>query len=121
MARFKLGSWSHLLWLALQAAGLESGNAGIAGADDGAAKATGPAVGEVLPGFEALNEQGSPWKSAEYTGKKAVVIYFYPGDFTGGYIKHAQKFPELVEKFREAGAEVLLRDFRNENFCRIVM
>lgn len=80
-------------------------------ADDSAAKleavSKGPVVGDALPELEALDEQGNVWKSAGRAGKGPLVIYFYPGDFTGGCIKQAQKFQELVEKFREAGAEVV--------------
>ena len=79
----------------------------IAIADEPAAQSMGPAVGEDLPALEALDEQGNTWKSAGRAGKGPLVIYFYPGDFTGGCIKQAQKFQELVEKFREAGAEVV--------------
>ena len=104
MARLNLAGW---LALALLASGLVHGNSGIACADDGAAKLKGPSVGDALPALEALNEAGNAWKSADYTGKKALVIYFYPGDFTGGCIKHAQKFQELMEQLREAGGEVV--------------
>ncbi len=66
-----------------------------------------PAVGEKLPQLEAIDAQGNPWKSAERAGKGTLVIYFYPGDFTGGCIKQAQQFQVLVQKFRDAGAEVV--------------
>ncbi len=65
------------------------------------------AVGDVLPELTALDDQGQPWKSADHVGKKILVLYFYPGDFTGGCIKQAQKFQELVEQLRAAGAEVV--------------
>ena len=107
MARFNLGLVSHLLGLALLTAGLVSGTGKVARADDGVPTASRLAVGDSLPALDALNEQGNAWKSAEYTGKKAIVIYFYPGDFTGGCIKQAQMFQELLVKFQEAGAEVV--------------
>ena len=37
--------------------------------------------GDLCPGFEAIDDL-VPWKSADVIGKKFVVIYFYPGDFT---------------------------------------
>ena len=104
VARSNLCMW---LGLILLASGLISGTAGIAFADEPAAKSKGPAVGEALPELEAQDEQGNAWKSTGRAGKGPLVIYFYPGDFTGGCIKQAQKFQELVEKFREAGAEVV--------------
>lgn len=104
VARHKLVLW---LGLALLALGLANGTGGKICADDGAAKAKGLAVGDALPALDALNEQGNAWKSADYIGKKVVVIYFYPGDFTGGCIKHTQMFQELLVKFQEDGAEVV--------------
>ena len=62
-------------------------------------------VGQFLPAFASSSDSGSAWESAQHIGKKVVVFYFYPGDFTGGCIEQAQKFQELVEKFRKAGAE----------------
>ena len=103
--------WSLWLGPALLAIGLISGSGSIAAADEPAAKAEAtpqsPAVGEALPELEAVDEQGNAWKSAGRAGRGPLVIYFYPGDFTGGCIRQAQKFQELVEKFREAGAEVV--------------
>ncbi len=111
MLRPYLRPWSLLLGLTLLAVGLTCGMSRISRADETAAKEeakpTGPAVGEALPELEALDEQGNAWKSADRAGKGPLVIYFYPGDFTGGCIKQAQKFQELVETFREAGAEVV--------------
>ena len=40
-------------------------------------------VGQALPGFEAVGDDGSPGLSAEHVGKKIVVFYFYPGRFHG--------------------------------------
>ena len=107
MPRPNLGFWIPLLGLALLAAGFWNGVCINTLADEPATNPIAQAVGEDLPALEALDEQGKTWKSAEYAGKKALVIYFYPGDFTGGCIKHAQKFQELLVKFQEAGAEVV--------------
>jgi len=71
------------------------------------AKSKGLAVGEDLPMLEALDEQGNVWKSTGRAGKGPLVLYFYPGDFTGGCIRHAQKFQELMEQLRATGAEVV--------------
>ena len=43
---------------------------------------TGPAVGESFPVFESTDDQGLSWKSSNHVGKKVLVLYFYPGDFT---------------------------------------
>lgn len=110
VARFNLRRWSLSLGLALLAAALMSGPDGASFAEESAAKpevVSGPAVGDVLPELEAMDEQGNSWKSKGRAGKGPLVIYFYPGDFTGGCIKQAQKFQELLDKFRETGAEVV--------------
>lgn len=115
MARPSLHRWSLLLGPALLAVGLTSGEGIIALADEPAAKTEvktepktkGLEVGQDLPALEALDEQGNTWKSTGRAGKGPLVMYFYPGDFTGGCIRQAQKFQELMEKLREAGAEVV--------------
>ena len=104
MARLHLVWWVGLILLALS---FTSGTDGILFADEPAAKPKGPAVGEDLPALEALDEMGNVWKSTDRAGKGPLVIYFYPGDFTGGCIRQAQKFQELMAKLREAGAEVV--------------
>ncbi len=41
-------------------------------------------IGENAPGFESIDEDGKPVKSADFVGKQVVVLFFYPADFTGG-------------------------------------
>ena len=41
-------------------------------------------VGDKAPAFEAVDDQGKPWKSQEHVGKKVVVLYFFPAALTGG-------------------------------------
>ena len=71
------------------------------------APAAGLAVGELLPAFESTDEQGLPWKSAEHVGKKVLVLYFYPGDFTGGCIKQAEAYRDGLTKIEELGVELV--------------
>ena len=47
-------------------------------------EAEGVKVGDKAPTFEATDDQGKTWKSSDHVGKKFLVIYFYPADFTGG-------------------------------------
>ena len=49
-------------------------------------------VGDVAPVFSAADDQGKPWKSASFVGKKYLVVYFFPADFTSGCRAQAQKF-----------------------------
>ena len=41
-------------------------------------------VGDAAPAFEAQDDAGKAWKSADHVGKKIVVVYFFPAAFTGG-------------------------------------
>ena len=41
-------------------------------------------VGDKAPMFEAEDSDGHIWKSADYVGKKVLVVYFYPVAMTGG-------------------------------------
>jgi thioredoxin-dependent peroxiredoxin len=42
-----------------------------------------PAIGEMAPDFELLNDEGKRVKLSDFRGKK-VLLYFYVEDFTGG-------------------------------------
>ena len=64
-------------------------------------------VGDKVPGFCLRDDQDKPWKSADHVGKKWVVIYFYPGDFTPGCTAQAKAFKEQVYKLTEQGVEVV--------------
>src|SRR5580765_514184 len=70
-------------------------------------EAVGPVVGDPLPEFESTDEQGFAWKSADHIGKKVLVLYFYPGDFTGGCTRQAQAYRDALAKIEEHGAEVV--------------
>lgn len=72
-----------------------------------AAPVAGPAVGELLPAFESIDEQGNPWKSADHVGKQVLVLYFYPDDFTGGCIRQAEAYRDGLAKIEELGVEVV--------------
>jgi peroxiredoxin Q/BCP len=39
-------------------------------------------VGQKAPDFDVVSSSGKSLKSSELLGKKNVVLYFYPGDFT---------------------------------------
>ena len=65
------------------------------------------AAGDLLPGFESIDAQGHPWKSADHVGKKILVLYFYPGDFTGGCIKQVEAYCEGLANLEELGVELV--------------
>ena len=64
-------------------------------------------VGDQAPAFEAPDEEGNTWLSAKHVGKKLIVLYFYPGDFTPGCTAQAQKFRDNMNKISDLGAEVI--------------
>jgi peroxiredoxin Q/BCP len=64
-------------------------------------------VGDTAPAFESKDDQGATWKSSDHLGKKYIVVYFYPGDFTPGCTAQAMKFRDNMNKLYDQGAEVV--------------
>lgn len=64
-------------------------------------------VGDKAPAFESVDDQGKPWKSSDVVGKKTLVVYFYPADFTGGCTAQACSFRDDIEKLHGQGIEVV--------------
>ncbi len=64
-------------------------------------------VGDKAPLFEAFDEDGKLWKSADYTGKKILVVYFYPAAMTGGCTKQACSFRDDKSTLEELDVEVI--------------
>jgi len=64
-------------------------------------------VGDPAPEFSLMDDQGQEWKSSEHFGKKIVVLYFYPADFTGGCTKQACGYRDDFSKLEDAGVEVV--------------
>ena len=64
-------------------------------------------VGDLAPGFSLLNEQGIPVNFRDYLGKKVVVLYFYPKDFTSGCTAEACSFRDDYRLYEEKGAVVI--------------
>lgn len=65
------------------------------------------AAGDLLPAFESIDEQGHPWKSDDHVGKRILVLYFYPGDFTGGCIKQVEAYCEGLANLEELDVELV--------------
>jgi thioredoxin-dependent peroxiredoxin len=64
-------------------------------------------IGDKAPSFEARTDADASWASADRFGKKWVVLYFYPGDFTPGCIAQARAFRDAMQKLTEKGVEVV--------------
>jgi peroxiredoxin Q/BCP len=67
----------------------------------------GVAVGDEAPGFALPDAQGETVRLADFRGRKAVVLYFYPKDDTPGCTKEACAFRDAYEDFVDEGAEVI--------------
>jgi peroxiredoxin Q/BCP len=74
------------------------------GADDGKIDLK---VGDEAPAFQLRDDRDKTWSSSDSYGKKWVVVYFYPGDFTPGCTAQAKAFAAAMEKLTEKGVEVV--------------
>ena len=63
-------------------------------------------VGDHLPHFIALTQEGTSFDSNELQNKP-VVIYFYPKDNTPGCTAQACSFRDAYQDFQDLGAEVI--------------
>src|SRR2546421_5773099 len=81
----------------------------VVSADDAqpANKVSGLTIGLPLPNWEGTDDSGKPWKSVDRIGRNIVVLYFYPGDFTGDCIKQAEAYREGLAKLEELGVELV--------------
>ena len=63
--------------------------------------------GSQAPAFTLPASTGGEISLADYRGKQAVVLYFYPKDMTPGCTQEACSFRDLAEDFAEVGAVIL--------------
>ena len=59
------------------------------------------------PGFRLQTSTGEYVSLEDFHGKKSVVVYFYPRDFTKGCTAEACEFRDSYEEFKNLGAEVV--------------
>lgn len=64
-------------------------------------------VGDHAPDFTLPNQSGEMIHLEDFVGKKIIVLYFYPKDFSSGCTAEACAFRDSYEVFKEAGAEVM--------------
>jgi peroxiredoxin Q/BCP len=83
------------------------GVSGLVGARALAADGKDLKVGDKAPSFTATDDQGKEWKSADHVGKKIVVVYFYPADFTGGCTAQACGFRDNIKAINDKDVEVV--------------
>ncbi len=63
-------------------------------------------AGNSAPAFEALDQNGNPFRLADLRGSW-VVLYFYPKDETTGCTAEACTFRDEMADFMELGAKVV--------------
>lgn len=64
-------------------------------------------VGDPAPEITLATHTGDQVPLADYRGKQAVVLFFYPKDGTPVCTKEASSFRDAYEDFVEAGAAVI--------------
>lgn len=64
-------------------------------------------VGEKAPDFDVTASNGKRLKLSELVGKKNVVLYFYPGDFTPICTKETCGFRDAYEELATGDTEVI--------------
>lgn len=60
-----------------------------------------------MPEFRLKDQDGNWFNSADHIGKKPLVIFFYPKDFTPGCTAEVCAFRDHFEDFSDAGALVV--------------
>jgi peroxiredoxin Q/BCP len=64
-------------------------------------------TGTGAPDFSATLEDGSEFTLSDWGGKKKVVLYFYPADFTMGCTKEACSFRDRNDEIGQLDAMVV--------------
>jgi peroxiredoxin Q/BCP len=70
-------------------------------------ESTTPSEGDIAPDFTFTDLNGVTIRLSDFRGKKKVVIYFYPKDFTPGCTTEATEFVKDYSKFKEQNIEII--------------
>lgn len=65
-----------------------------------------PNPGETAPDFEALTDEGKPFRLSQMRGQR-FILYFYPKADTPGCTTQACRFRDEYHKFQEKGIAVI--------------
>jgi thioredoxin-dependent peroxiredoxin len=80
-----------------------------------------PKVGDIAPAIVGKDEAGKEWRLADHSGKNAVLLYFYPKDFTGGCTKEACGLRDQVPDLAKDGVVVVGVSFdSSENHAKFI-
>ena len=67
-----------------------------------------PTEGQTAPAFSLMTQTGNePVSLSDFTGKQAVVLYFYPKDDTPGCTTQSCTFRDMSAEYENAGAAIL--------------
>ena len=66
-----------------------------------------PKAGDTAPLFAGQDQDGNTVKLADLIGKKIVLLYFYPKDFTGGCTREACGFRDRMSALQKDNVEVI--------------
>jgi peroxiredoxin Q/BCP len=69
--------------------------------------ATMPKAGDPAPMFTGQDQDGKEFKLADLVGKKIVLLYFYPKDFTGGCTKEACGLRDRMGELQTNNVEII--------------
>src|ERR687884_1776947 len=64
-------------------------------------------VNSVAPDFSLADSDGKTIKLSDFRGKKKIVVYFYPKDFTPGCTTEAMEFSREYGKYKDANIEII--------------
>ncbi len=64
-------------------------------------------VGDEIPEFSLLDQNGDEFMIGDHLGQNAMVIYFYPKDDTPGCTKEACSFRDSFEEFTDRNVQVI--------------
>ncbi len=64
-------------------------------------------VGQAAPEFDVVTHSGQRLRLADHRGRKNVVLYFYPRDFTMICSAEACGFRDMYDEISKHGAEVI--------------
>ncbi|MGH8022602.1 MAG: peroxiredoxin, partial [Limisphaerales bacterium] len=66
-----------------------------------------PKIGDLAPAFQGPDQIGTLVKSSDIIGKKIVLLYFYPKDFTSGCTTEACGFRDRIGELQKDNVEVI--------------
>ncbi len=66
-----------------------------------------PKAGDTAPLFIGKDQDGKDFKLGDLVGKKILLLYFYPKDFTGGCTKEACGFRDRMGDLQTNNVEVV--------------